>query len=89
MTVLRVAVHVRPGAERTRVGGCHDGRLVVAVMARAVDGPATLAVTKAVAVAFETRPQDVVLVSGAMSSTKVLDVEGGTLDKLVQLLSRD
>jgi len=46
---MRVAIRVRPGASRTRVGGAYGERLVVAVGARAVDGAATEAALDAVA----------------------------------------
>jgi len=76
---VRVSVRVRPGASRTRVGGRYgqsgpDARLVVAVSARAVDGAATQAVLRAVAEALGVRPRQVVLVLGATSRDKVLEV---------------
>ena len=83
---MRLTVRVRPGASRTVVGGSHDGALIVRVGARAVEGQATEAVLKAVAQAFGLRPYDVVLVSGATSRTKVLDVRGGSEQVLRDLL---
>ena len=76
MTV-RVPVRVRPGASRTRVGGSYgdDGRLVVAVVARAVDGKATKAALEAVADALGVRRRAVTLVSGATSRDKLLEVD--------------
>ncbi|WP_309134760.1 DUF167 domain-containing protein [Cellulomonas sp.] len=68
-------MRVRPGASRSRVGGTYDDRLVVAVTARAVEGPATEAVLRAVADALGVRPRHVRLVSGATSRDKVLDVD--------------
>lgn len=70
----RVAIRVRPGASRTRVGGSYDGRLVVAVGARAVDGAATEAALAAVARAFGVRRRQVALVAGATSRDKVVEV---------------
>jgi len=74
---VRLTVRVRPGASRTRVGGCYGEPgdvLVVAVSARAVDGAATAAVLAAVASAFEVRPREVTVISGANSRTKVLEI---------------
>jgi uncharacterized protein YggU (UPF0235/DUF167 family) len=75
---LRVAVRVRPGASRTRVGGAYgegpDARLVVAVSARAVDGAATAAVLRALADALRVRPRQVVLVQGATSRDKLVEI---------------
>jgi uncharacterized protein YggU (UPF0235/DUF167 family) len=78
---VSVAVRVRPGAGRTRVGGRYDGphgpSLIVAVGAPAVDGKATEAVRRALADAFGVRPADVVLRLGATSRDKVFVVAGG------------
>lgn len=74
---MRVAIRVRPGASRTRVGGVHGDRLLVAVSARAVDGRATDAALAAVADAFGVRRSAVTLVLGRTSRDKVVDVAEG------------
>jgi uncharacterized protein YggU (UPF0235/DUF167 family) len=80
-TALSVAVRVRPGAGRTRVGGCYEGAhgpaLIVAVGAPAVDGKATEAVRRALAEALGVRAADVGLRIGATSRDKVFTVDGG------------
>ena len=73
---MRIAIHVKPGSARTRVGGRHGDALVVSVTARAVDGKATAAALQAVADAFDVRPRDICLVTGATSRDKVLDIAG-------------
>jgi uncharacterized protein YggU (UPF0235/DUF167 family) len=74
-----VTIRVKPGASRTRVGGDHDGALVVAVTARAVDGRATEAALAALAEAVGLRRRDVMLVTGATSRTKVVEIaDAGT-----------
>ena len=73
---LRVAVHVRPGAARTLVGGRHGDALVVCVTARPAGGAATRAVLRAVAEAFGVLRRDVTLVTGATSRDKVIEVAG-------------
>ena len=71
---MRVAIRVKPGASRTRVGGLHGDRLVVAVTARAVDGAATAAALEALADALGVRARHVSLVSGATSRDKLVEV---------------
>ena len=70
-----MAIRVRPGASRTKVGGAYGDRLVVAVSARAVDGAATEAALGAVARAFGVRPRHVTLVTGATSRDKVVEID--------------
>ncbi|GAA0566946.1 hypothetical protein GCM10010172_58530 [Paractinoplanes ferrugineus] len=73
-----MAVRVRPGAGRDRVGGRYDGphgaALVIAVGAPAVDGKATEAVRRALAGALGVRPAAVTLKLGATSRDKVFTV---------------
>jgi len=71
---VQLTVRVRPGASRTQVGGSYDGALVVRVSARPVDGAATAATIEALANALGVPRRSVVLVSGATSRTKVIDV---------------
>jgi uncharacterized protein YggU (UPF0235/DUF167 family) len=76
---VTVAVRVKPGAGRTRVGGRHEGphgpALVVAVGAPAVDGRATEAVRRALAEALGVRPAVVSLRLGATSRDKLFSVD--------------
>jgi len=77
---VRVAIRVKPGASRTRVGGAYGDALVVAVSARAVDGAATEAALAAVADAFGVRRRHVDLVTGATSRDKVVELDDTALD---------
>jgi uncharacterized protein YggU (UPF0235/DUF167 family) len=89
---LTVAVRVRPGASRTRVGGRYDGpwgpALVVAVHAPAVDGRATEAARQALAEALRVRPARVTLRAGATSRDKLFAVTAPPdgLDRRVRAL---
>ena len=84
MGAVRVAIRVRPGASRTRVGGQHGDRLVVAVTARAVEGAATAAALAALSAALGVRPRFVVLISGATSRDKVVEVADDVVDAAVR-----
>lgn len=81
---MHLAIRVKPGASRTRVGGLHGDRLVVAVTARAVDGAATAAALQALADALGVRARFVTLVSGATSRDKVVAVADEVTDDAVR-----
>ena len=72
---MRVAIHVRPGASATRVGGEHDGALVVRVTAAAEHGRATTAALSALADALALPRRSVSLVTGATSRRKLVEVD--------------
>jgi len=74
--MMRVRVHVHPGATHAAVAGSYDGALEVRVRARAHEGAATSEVLGALADAFELRRADVLLVRGARSRTKLVDLRG-------------
>ncbi len=85
---MRVEIRVRPGASRTRVGGVHADRLVVAVHARAVDGAATEAALAALADALGVRRRHVELVQGATSRDKLVAVDEGAVADPAELVER-
>ncbi|MBU4213314.1 MAG: DUF167 domain-containing protein [Actinobacteria bacterium] len=80
---MNIEIRVRPGASRTRVGGEHAGRLVVAVQPRAVDGAATEGALRALADALGVRRRHVNLVRGATSRDKVVAVDDDAAADLV------
>jgi uncharacterized protein len=86
---MRISLRVKPGASRTTVGGRYDGpagpALVVAVAARAVEGQATKAVLEAIAAAFGVRRSAVMLVRGATSRDKTVEVHGVESDLRARL----
>lgn len=71
---MRFEIHVRPNASATAVGGAHGGALVVRVTAPASEGRATSAALRAVAEALGVSSRAVIVVRGATSRRKVLDV---------------
>lgn len=84
---MRITVRVGPGASRTRVGGEYDGALVVRVGASAVDGQATAAALKAIADALGIAAREVVLISGATSRAKVVQVSDSAAAAVNALLA--
>jgi len=89
---VTVAVRVKPGASRTRVGGRYEGShgpaLVVAVTARAVDGAATEATLRAVADALGLRRSTVDLLTGRTSRDKILVIDpapAGLIERIDEL----
>lgn len=84
-----VAVRVKPGAARPRVGGCHQGphgpALVIAVHPPAVDGRATEAARRALAEALGVRPAAVALRAGAASRDKLFRVDDPPPDLAARL----
>lgn len=72
---MRVGIHVRPGAARRRVGGTHDGALVVAVTEPARDGRATEAALRALAEALGVARTRLTLAFGPSRRGKVVDIE--------------
>jgi hypothetical protein len=77
---VTVAVRVKPGSSRARVGGRFDGpygpALVIAVHQPAVDGRATEAARRALAEALGLRPAAVSLRAGTASRDKLFQVDG-------------
>ncbi|MET7668749.1 DUF167 domain-containing protein [Micromonospora luteifusca] len=88
---LTVAVRVKPGASRDRVGGRFDGphgpALVIAVHDPAIDGRATEAARRALAAALGIRRSAVSLRTGAASRDKLFLVDRPSPD-LSELLRR-
>jgi len=85
---VRITIWVQPASTRVKVGGEHNGALIVRVSQRAVKGQATAAALTAVAAAFGVRPHAVTLVSGATSRMKIIEVtdaDPAVLDRLLAL----
>ena len=73
---MRRAIHVRPRSSRDKVGGSHDGRLVVRVRQPAVEDQANRAVVSILAEALGVAPRAVTIAAGSSSRQKMVVVEG-------------
>lgn len=86
---LTVAVRIKPGSSRSRVGGRYLGpygpALIIAVTAPPVDGRATEAARRALAEALGVRRGAVLLGAGAASRNKIFYV-GGVSAEITRLL---
>jgi uncharacterized protein YggU (UPF0235/DUF167 family) len=87
-----VAVRVKPGSSRVKVGGRYEGpygpAIIVAVPAPAVEGRATEAARRALAEALRVRPGHLDLRTGAASRDKLFTVTDppADLDERVRAL---
>jgi uncharacterized protein YggU (UPF0235/DUF167 family) len=79
---VRIEILVRPGALRDRVGGTHDGALVVRVTEQAEKGKATRAALRALAESLGISPHCVDLIRGSTSRRKLVEIT--TAEELVQ-----
>jgi uncharacterized protein (TIGR00251 family) len=85
---VRFGVRVQPRASRAGVDGVHGDALRVRVSAPPVDGAANDAVVEVLATALGVPRRAVTIVAGAGSRSKVVEVEGVTVDTVLALASR-
>jgi uncharacterized protein (TIGR00251 family) len=72
----RMTVHVRPRSSKSRILGVRQGALDVAVSALPADGRANDELVRLLARLLDVRQEDVLLVTGTASRTKIVDVLG-------------
>ncbi|HXK36290.1 MAG TPA: DUF167 domain-containing protein [Candidatus Paceibacterota bacterium] len=72
--MIRITVHVKPGARRASVQEDGPNEYTIAVIARPEHGRATDAVRRALADTLKVAPSCVSLVMGEASRTKVFEV---------------
>lgn len=77
---IAVDIRVIPRARRSELGGVRDDRLVVRLAAPPVDGAANQALIEFLADLLERPRRSVRLVSGEMSRSKRVEVQGVTLE---------
>src|SRR5262249_34487798 len=73
---VRFAVHVRPRASRTAIGGVREGALEVSLAAPPVDGEANAELVKVLARALGVRRAEVAIVVGESGRSKVVEIAG-------------
>ena len=78
---VRVSVHVRPKSSRSAILGVREGDLDVALTSAPVDGAANAELQKLIARALEVTQRDVAIVAGSSSRSKVLEVNGISVEE--------
>jgi uncharacterized protein (TIGR00251 family) len=73
---VRFEVHAKPRARKTRIAGVRLGALAVQLAAPPVEGAANDELRAALAAALGVPVRDVVLVGGASSRAKLVEVRG-------------
>ena len=76
MSGVRLKVRLIPGAGADHIDGVVDGVLRVRVAALPVDGAANEALVRLLAATLRVAARRVVIVRGALSRAKVVEVEG-------------
>jgi uncharacterized protein (TIGR00251 family) len=85
---VRFSVRVQPRASRNGVGGIRDGALRVRLTSPPVDGAANSALIAWLAEALDVAKRQVHIVSGALSRTKVIEVDDVDAERVRDMLSR-
>jgi uncharacterized protein (TIGR00251 family) len=85
---IRLSVRVKPGASRAKVGGSHDGALIISVNAPPVDGAANVAVITALAEALGVKSRQIRVVAGHTGRTKILAIDTDEPDRVREEISR-
>lgn len=73
---VRISVHVRPKSSRSAILGVREGALDVALTAAPTDGAANAELLRLVSRALQVTQRDVTIVAGTSSRSKVLEVNG-------------
>jgi uncharacterized protein len=84
---VRFAVHVQPRASRNEVAGRHGEAVKIRLTAVPADGAANDALVSLLAKTFALTARSVRIVSGAHSRSKVVEVDGITVDDVRRLLA--
>lgn len=85
---VRFAVHVRPRSSRSTIVGVRDGSLDVALTAPPAEGAANEELRKLLARVLEVSRRDVNIIVGIASRSKLIEVNGVSIDVARQLLSK-
>ncbi|HJP60009.1 MAG TPA: DUF167 family protein [Gemmatimonadaceae bacterium] len=82
---VRFTVRLQPRASKNEIVGLQGSSLKVRVTAPPVEGMANESLIDLISAALKTSRLNVCIVSGSASRTKVLEVEGVSLDEIKRL----
>lgn len=83
---LRLEVHAKPRAKKSRIVGVREGALEVALAAPPVEGAANDELVRVLSSALGIRRKDVALVRGESSRNKLVEIRGLGADELLSRL---
>jgi hypothetical protein len=85
---VRFSVHVRPRSSRCTIVGVREGALDVALTAPPAEGAANEELRKLLARVLEVRRGDVNIIVGTSSRSKLIEVNGVSLDTARELFAK-
>lgn len=85
---VRFSVHVRPRSSRSTIVGVREGSLDVALTAPPAEGAANDELRKLLARVLEVSRRDVNIIVGIASRSKLIEVNGVSVDIARELLSK-
>jgi hypothetical protein len=85
---VRIEVHAKPRAKKSRVVGVHGDALSVTVAAPPVDGAANEELVRFLAELFDVAVGRVTLIRGTSGRMKLFEIDGTDLDAMRRALER-
>lgn len=85
---IRISAKVQPGGAKNEVRMQPDGSLVVRLTARPVEGKANQALSEYLASRLGLRKEQVTILRGARSRTKLLEIDLPSREELARRLAR-
>jgi uncharacterized protein (TIGR00251 family) len=85
---VRIAIHAKPRAKKSRVVGIHGEALSLAIAAPPVDGAANKEVVRFLAELFGVAVGRVTLIRGTSARMKLFDIDGTNADAMRGVLDQ-
>ncbi len=85
---LTLSVYVQPNASKSKIVGEHDQKLKIALQAPPVDGAANDELVKFLTSLFDCSKKQIQLLQGEKNRSKVVSIQGITLEKAYAAISK-